>query len=169
MLSGVFSFFDLHRPGYVFSFFTAMTFYSAGHILANKENSALVFSSCGILYIASILFFPQMVDIRTSTLIYGNYNTCIIVSIAACVTWNNICKYVVRYIPAIFLQFGKQSMIYYVVHWLAISYSSLLLNLILSDAYGWKYFGALSLMVAVLLSVSTYYLKKPKAKFLFGL
>lgn len=169
LLSGVFSFFDLHSPGYVFSFFTAMTFYSSGHILANKENSALVFSFCGILYVVSILFFPQMVDIRTSTLIYGNYNTFIIVSVAACITWNNICKYVVRYIPATFLQFGKKSMVYYVAHWLAISYSSLLLNLLHSDAYGWKYFGLLSLMVVILLSVSAYYLMKPKAKFLFGL
>lgn len=169
LLSGVFSFLDLHRPGYVFSFFTAMTFYSSGHILANKEHSALVFSFCGILYVASVFFSPQMVDIMTSTLIYGNYNTFIIVSVAACITWNNISKYVVRFIPATFLQFGKKSMVYYVVHWLAISYSSLLLNHILPEEYGWKYFGALSLMVVVLLSVSAYYLKKPNAKFLLGL
>lgn len=169
LLSGVFSFFDLHSSGYVFSFFTAMTFYSSGHILANKEKSALVFSFCGILYVVSILFFPQMVDIRTSTLIYGNFSLWIIVSIAACVTWNNITKYVVYYVPEKVLQFGRDSMIYYVTHWLVISYSSLLLNLFLSDAYGWKYFGVLSLMVVILLSVSAYYRMKPKAKFLFGL
>ena len=169
LLSGVFSFFDLHSPGYVFSFFTAMTLYSSGHILANKEKSALVFFFCGILYVVSILFFPQMVDIRTSTLIYGNFPLWLIVSIAACVTWNNITKYVVYYVPEKVLQSGRDSMIYYVTHWLVISYSSLLLNLFFSDAYGWKYFGVLSLMVVVLLSVSAYFLKKPNVKFLFGL
>ena len=168
LLSGVFSYFDLHKPGFIFSFFTAMTFYSAGYMLANKQYSILIFSFCAILYVASILFFPQMVDIRTCTLIYGNYNIWIIASVAACVTWNNLSKYFVSYVPDIFLQFGKDSMIYYVIHWLAISYSSLLLNLFITDTFGWVYFSLLSFMVIFFMSVAVYYLKKPNMKFLFG-
>lgn len=109
-----------------------------------------------------------MVDIRTCSLIQGNYNIWIIVSVAACVTWNNLSKYFVSYVPAIFLQLGRDSMIYYVIHWLAISYSSLLLNLFIIDTFGWVYFAVLSFMVIFLMSVAVYYLKKPNMKFLFG-
>ena len=168
MLSGVFSYLNLHEPSYIFPFFTAMTFYSAGHLLVDKENSLLFFSFCVILYITAVLFYPQMVDLRTCTLKYGNYNVWIIVSVAACVTWNNLCKHLVCYVPKAFLQFGRDSMIYYVLHWLAISYSALVLHLFIVDEYGWGYFGALSLMVIVLMTIAVYFLKKNNARSLFG-
>ena len=109
-----------------------------------------------------------MVDLRTCTLKYGNYNVWIIVSVAACVTWNNLCKHLVCYVPKAFLQFGRDSMIYYVLHWLAISYSALVLHLFIVDEYGWGYFGALSLMVIVLMTIAVYFLKKNNARSLFG-
>lgn len=82
--------FDLHRPISLFAVFTAMIFYSAGNILASKENDFRCFVPCAILYFASVMFYPQMVDLRTSTLIYGNYFVWILVSIAACVIINKL-------------------------------------------------------------------------------
>lgn len=131
---------NLHRPCYIFSVFTAMVFYAGGNILAKHMYSSkmLVFSI--MIYVSSVAFFPQMVDLRTCTLVYGNYFLWMLVSIAACVTLNNIVKYIEPYLPSFMIKVGKNSMNYYVAHWLVLSYTSIIISKITEDSLGWKYF-----------------------------
>lgn len=159
---------DFHKPCYIFSVFTAMTFYAGGNFLTHKIYSYKYFMPSMILYIMSIVFFPQMVDLRTSTLIYGNYALWILISIAACITWNNLAKFIESFIPSFVIKIGSESMNYYVTHWLVISYTSLFVCKIVGDTNGWCYFYTQFAVVIVLLPIISRGLKTKYGKKLLG-
>lgn len=159
---------DFHKPYYIFSVFTAMTFYVSGAFLAHRMYSCKYFIPCIFLYIMSIVFFPQMVDLRTSTLVYGNYAFWIFISIAACVSWNNLAKLIEAYIPSFAIKIGSESMNYYVTHWLVLSYTSLLVRKIVGEADGWLYFFTQFAVVIALLPIVSRGLKTKYGKKLLG-
>lgn len=159
---------DLHRPCYLFSAFTAMTFYAGGKFLAQYMYSSKLFFISLIIYALSVAFFPQMVDLRTCTLVYGNYAFWIFVSISACVTWNNIVKIAESFLPTIVINMGKNSMNYYVTHWLVLSYTSIVICKLLGNSLGWKYFYVQFFTVIVILPFVSYCLNMKYGRKMLG-
>ena len=71
-------------------------------------------------YLGIIIYIPTFVDFRSNTFTKGNYIAWILSSLAGIITFNNIFKYIpVRF--KLLNNIGKDSMSYYVTHWIILS------------------------------------------------
>lgn len=121
---------ELHRPITVVSTSLGLLFYCIAKLINSQIELKKYIIPCCVIYFLSVLFFPQMVDFRTCTVVYGNWIGWIIVSLAGCIIFNKVFNCLNRYLPSIIVEIGKHSMSYYVCHWLIISYTSFILNLL---------------------------------------
>ena len=121
---------ELHSPITLLSTSLGLVFYCIAKLINSQIELKRYIIPCCVIYILSVLFFPQMVDFRTCTVVYGNWIGWIIVSLAGCIIFNKVFNCLNGYLPSIIVEIGKNSMSYYVCHWLIISYTSFILNLL---------------------------------------
>ncbi len=155
-------------PYYIPNIIIGIAFYSAGYFFSKLQYDKYTRGICVLLYLATIIFFPQYADVRTNTLIYGNYLLWFCSSLAACMTFNNLFKTVPSYLLNLLSKMGKESLIYYVVHWLVISYSTLILKNVFDINEGWRMCCVLILANIILLPLSLKVLNYDKLRFITG-
>ncbi len=112
--------FKIDVPQYISYICTTLVFYTLGNKFKTLQFNKYIFiSSIGIIAFQYILY-PSIVDMKSNTLIEGNYFIWYISSLAGIITFNNLFKILNINIPFIRI-IGKYSMHYFVLHWIIIS------------------------------------------------
>lgn len=155
-------------PHYIPNILLGISFYSIGHILQNHKINNSIYLICIIIYISSVIFFPQYVDVRTNTLKYGNYLLWFITSIISCLAYNYLFKILQPYIPIFIINIGKDSLIYYATHWLLISYTILILKSTTNIYNGWDIWLILLCVNIIILPSCVRFFNSSKLRFMIG-
>lgn len=159
---------NIQVPYYISNMLVGISYYSSGFILSKIQNKESIGIICIVLYLLSILFFPQYVDVRINNLVYGNYILWFIISNASCIAYNYIFKIIQMYVPSFIVKIGRDSLVYFAMHWLVISYSALILNCIIGINRGWIMWSIILLANMVILPLSVKIIKNSKLKFIIG-
>lgn len=110
------SYLKIIYPFWAYNTLAGLFFYLMGYILKNIQFNKLLFVTAIIFYCLSFIYCPSYVDMRSNSIIHGNYYIWIINSIMGIILINNLFKQL--YPIRLFTYIGKNSMTYYVTHWL---------------------------------------------------
>lgn len=146
-------------PLYMGNICTGLFFYSIGYNIRNLQYKNIIFIISIVGYFAIYIFSPSFVDMRSNKLICGNYLIWIIFSIMGIIVINNIFKRV-RLINKFYLdEIGRNSIIYYVLHWIMLIVISIILNALgIEDK--WNVFFIILVSCIVLLPLVTIYFRR---------
>lgn len=120
ILSVAFHYFAPIYPIIINNIFSAIFFLSIGHILKDLQFNKWIEITCILVYIAVIFLNPSFVDMKTNTVIYGNYLIWILCAIAGIICWNTIVKRIIPDNVVILSAIGRNSLYYYCLHWIII-------------------------------------------------
>lgn len=113
-----------YLPIYLYNIPLGIAVYSCGYMLRERQFEKMVLLFASLAYLGIMLLRPSHLVFRDMTLNEGGYYFCaVLYSLSACVVFNNL----FRCHPSCnILQFiGKNSMTYYVTHWIILSICSL--------------------------------------------
>ena len=109
---------------YIITPFLGACFYSVGHILKESQfKKEFVVISC-IIFAIIVLAKPSYVDFRTISVIKGSYLLWIISSVAGCVCFNNIVRFLDRNLHSVFIPFryiGENATLFFSTHWIILT------------------------------------------------
>lgn len=117
----------IELPYYLYNVPTGLMFYMLGDKLRHIRLSNITLISIVTLYLISVVFCPQMVDMRSNKLLSGTYIGWIFMSVLGIMSINEIC---LRYFnnQNIFSKIGNKSMPIYCWHWIIILIVSILIR-----------------------------------------
>ena len=108
--------FQLHIPFYVGNMFHGLAFYALGSWLGEKQFARSVFILAMIVFLVKFVY-PAGMDFRANDTEGDNYFLCVVYELSGCIVINNIFKYIANK-PIIILSYiGRNSMVYYLVHY----------------------------------------------------
>lgn len=120
ILAYILNFWHIKDYYWISNICSGMFFFGCGYILKNVQYNKYLFIISVITYIGIIIYIPTFVDFRSNTFTKENYIAWILSSLAGIITFNNIFKYIpVRF--KLLNNIGKDSMSYYVTHWIILS------------------------------------------------
>lgn len=120
ILAYILNFWHIKDYYWISNICSGLFFFGCGYILRNAQYNKYLFIISIITYIGIIIYIPTFVDFRSNTFTKGNYIAWILSSLAGIITFNNIFKYIpVRF--KLLNNIGKDSMSYYVTHWIILS------------------------------------------------
>lgn len=79
--------------------------------------------------------------------------------------FNSMFKLFQAYLPTFLADIGRDSLIYYVAHWLVISYTAILLEYVLGIKEGWHMWCVIALTNIIILPLCARALKRKKLRF----
>lgn len=115
----VFDFTKIEFPFYIFNIATGIFFYLLGNKLKKMNINWSIVAISTLLYLSSVIFLPQIVDMRTNMVIYGNYYGWLLISIIGIIAINALSFKILNY-KNIFSLIGKDTMPIYCWHWIVI-------------------------------------------------
>lgn len=155
-------------PYYIPNICIGTAFYTIGHLSLkiNLKEQKILFLAIIICFLFAFLL-PQYVDVRTNTLLYGNYLVWFLSSVVSCFVYTSAFRNLAHLFPVWLIAIGRDSMSFYVLHWLIISYASLICSKILYVESGWILFFILLSCCILILPLCSYFLKNTQFKFIF--
>lgn len=110
----------IRLPLYIGNILLGIFFFMIGNSLKELQYHKLVFLISGIVSLLILVLLPSFVDFRANKLIFGNYYIWLFASIFNCIFINNIFKRI-SFLNRLKLNIiGKDSMNYYISHWIVI-------------------------------------------------
>ena len=106
-------------PMYVLNISTGLFFYLLGNKLKNIHCNWKIVFLLVILYLCSVIFFPQIVDMRTTKIIHGNFYGWLLISAIGIIAFNSFSCKVMDNVN-IFSMIGKNTMPIYCWHWIVL-------------------------------------------------
>ena len=155
-------------PYYIPNICMGLSFYATGHLsMKIKLTGNKYLFPAIIICMLFVCVFPQYVDVRTNTLIYGTYVVWFLSSVISCFIYTSLFRNLEHLFPAWLVTIGKDSMLYYVLHWILISYTSLICGIFFNAESGWNLFFILLLCNILILPLLSYFLKSSRFEFIF--
>lgn len=108
----------IQYPCYFPNTVCGLFFFSIGHQLKNIQYKKNLFCLSALIYVLTLALVPSFVDMRSNTLMSGEYEIWMIGAIAGSVTINNICRLAKRHLPRILCVIGCHSILFYIFHWI---------------------------------------------------
>lgn len=169
------SFLNIDSPKYLANASSGLVFFTIGHMLKEKQFMKHIIIACLLIYILIAIFCPSIVDMYGNKTSSGVYILWYPFSLAGIIIMNNLVKITPlnlykTLIFRIIQNIGKNSMNYYVTHWVLL----LACKIIMVDYLGYKqgdnlYVFATCLSLIVLLPISSYIFNtNTKLRFLVG-
>ncbi len=116
-----------HIPFYVGNMFHGLAFYTLGVWLKEKQFQRWVLVVALLLFVVKFFFFAFM-DFRGNDPNGSHYFLCVIYELSGCIVANNVFRNIAnRQIPLL-SHIGRNSMVYYLVHYPVMSFAFLFLN-----------------------------------------
>lgn len=103
-------------PYYVGTMFLGLAVYSIGNCLKEKQFNTVSLLVSLLVYIL-FFFFPAGMDFRIQGVSVQSYLPAVIYGIAGCVVYNNVFRHFLDFKIPIISYVGKNSMVYYLVHY----------------------------------------------------
>lgn len=137
---------NVYLPLYMFNVSSGLFFYLLGHKLKGMQFNWYTIVSLTLFYLSSVLFFPQMVDMRTNQVVSGNYCGWLIISLIGILAMNSICVKIMNN-KNIFSIIGNDTMQLYCWHWIIILLVSCIGFIIKQNKYMYFFIELISLIV----------------------
>ncbi len=127
--------------------FLGIFFYYLGYCSkkADKKHEILILIICTIIYAATTYFDPSYLDFKINDLINGNYFLYLLSAISGILLFSGLFKYSSGIRPVNYV--GRQSMVYFVLHWPIILLTTCVYRLFSLESSGYLY--ALVVFIAV--------------------
>lgn len=153
-------------PNYLGNMCHGLSLYSLGYYLKEKQYNRKIFITAVLIFIVKF-FLPAEIDFR-SNLPTGHFMLAVLYGMSGCVVINYIFrKIAICEIPFV-SHFGKDSMIYYLVHYPVIITTTSSFSNSCESMQLWLKFVLLSLIVTFSLILSEYIFRVKKIRFLIG-
>ena len=107
---------NLHIPYYWGNMSLGLMCYSLGYVLREKQYSKWVFYISILLFIAKFFYKADIGFIKNDSY-ESNYLLAVVYGVTGCIVINNIFKRIANVKISVLTNIGKNSMIYYLVHW----------------------------------------------------
>lgn len=160
---------DLTIPYYCENIPAGLMFFSAGYVMKEWQYHRTVIFVCALTYLSIFLFGYPVVHMRDNSLVSGYYIHWIYASIISIILLANILKrteYLSVFAPFAYL--GRNSMHYYVAHWMVLTLVMIVYIDILNLPVDSIYFVVLLVSCATLLPCVVHLLKHPKMDWAWG-
>lgn len=115
---------------YIANMLLGLSFYCMGYILVNIQYRRIVFFLSSVAFFCLIIFIPTYLDFRSNTIsANGNYIAWGLACVCGVIMLNNIFKYLYSYskIISAFVYIGRHSMAYYIMHWIVLGVTQIIL------------------------------------------
>lgn len=119
IISFVLQFDIVDTPMYIANTASGVFFYCMGNFLKQRQYQSSFFLSSLVVYVVTLLFCYSIVDMRSNELTSGYYLVWVVSSLGGCVTINNLFKIFSLDFLRLYAV-GRDSMIYYVWHWIVL-------------------------------------------------
>lgn len=106
---------NIDFPFYCSNILSGLAFYTLGFLLKDFKPSVLLFMSFMLVYMSSVCFFPQRVDMRSDTITSGCYIGWITMSLIGIVVINHLCRIFFNF-DNLISWVGKNAMPFYCWH-----------------------------------------------------
>lgn len=143
-----------------------LAFYAIGHKLKERQYFWHIMIVSLIIYFCVFIVYPSAIDFHANKVICGQYILAILFSLSGCILCNNIFKRLPIRI-SILSYIGKNSMVFYVQHWLILKICGMFL-LYMGVYENTKIFTAMVITCIVILPVMAYISQKPTLKWTLG-
>lgn len=154
-------------PLYICNALTGLFFYGIGYNLRMLQYNNYIFAISLLGYILIYYFVPSIVDMRTNKLISGYYLLWIISSLMGIISINNIFKRINAFNNLKLNLIGKSSISYYVSHWIILTISSILIEIMCVEN-SWNHFYFMFFSCIITLPIINKFLQKENIKFIIG-
>lgn len=161
-------YFKIEKFIYIANILNGLLFYWLGYKLKEKHYSNTIFICSLCLFIIITVLIPSFTDIHKNTLDQGYYFVWLLNSICGIFIINNIAKRF-HFKNHLLALIGKDSMFYYVTHWLFLSIAHILVINILHIHNHSIYFWATTILFITLSPLINKYLKGSKYNYIIGL
>lgn len=162
------NFFQLKNlPLYLSNTCTGIFFYGMGYYLKTLQYNKFIFIISGIGYILLYIYIPSIVDMRSNSLLCGNYIIWIISSMLGIIFINNIFKRFTFLNLLPLSSIGRNSMSYYATHWIVLTLI-LIMAIIVNITDAWSLFMTMFISCMTLLPLINLFLQKKPLKFIIG-
>lgn len=108
--------FHVHVPFYVGNMFHGFAFYALGAWLKEKQFTRGVFVLAMIIFFVKFVY-PADMDFRSNDTGGNNYFLCVAYELSGCIVINNVFKHIANKPIKILSHVGRNSMVYYLVHY----------------------------------------------------
>lgn len=152
LVSYILNYIGFHDYFYIANASTGCLFFASGYILKDKQYSKWYIILFVCIYILYVYFYPSYFDFRSNTIDNNSYIFCILACIGGIIAVNNIFRFLggLKFLNDI----GKNSMTYYVIHWIVLGLSSLFFRNLLNMSDGMKLFICYCLANIILLPLA---------------
>ncbi len=119
--------FRVHVPFYIGNMFHGLAFYTLGAWLKEKQFHRWVLIGAICLF-GFKLFFPSSMDFRANDIVGSSYFLCCLYELSGCLVINNVFRKIANRKITLLSHIGRNSMVYYLVHYPLMSFAFLFLN-----------------------------------------
>lgn len=128
--SFIFCYIDFHNIMYIPNTFCGLFFYMVGYLMRDKQYNKIVLILGFLFYIVYVFIYPSYFDFRSNSVAPSYYILCILSCLGGIIVFNNIFK---KLPECKFLSYiGKNSMSYYVLHWIVLGIASIIFKSIMN-------------------------------------
>ncbi len=139
---------ETNIPYYFLNITSGLLFYAIGYKLKEFKPSKIITLLILLIYIGIMVFYPQMIDMRSNKIIHGTYIGWIITSTIGILAINSVFR-VFIYKANSLSKIGKDTMPVYCWHWIILLLITPLLGIFIRNNY--IYFIAEIIFVAIIL------------------
>ena len=164
----IFYYFNFKKFIYIPNSLNGFIFYWIGYKLKEAQFSNKIFIISSIFYFIIAIIAPAFGDIRKNIMYEGNYFVWYIFCTCGIITINNIIKRL-KIRDYVLTTIGKDSMTYYVTHWIFLTIAHILTINILHINNNAIYFWTAMGLCFVICPIINYYLPKSKYSFILGI
>ena len=111
-------------PFYLGGTAAGLTFYTLGTLIGDKAEVRPVWIGAAVVYVASLIFFPSCIDLRSNTVTEGAYLPAFLFSLSGILAIDGIAAEVMKGLKikaGAFCWIGRHSMQYFVAHWIVLT------------------------------------------------
>lgn len=158
---------------YVPNTLNGVLFYYFGILFRERQYKKSIWFISIFLFFIFLCLYPSNIDIHKNKLLFGNYYLWIIYSLVGIISFNGLFNTFfekIKIIPfkSILCNLGKDSMTYYVIHWILITLGSIICIIFHVDNKCFHLILTL-LLCLTMLPLINYHIKKSKYKYIIGI
>ena len=169
-------FYDIDNPRYLANCMLGLAFFILGSKLRKLQYGKYIFAAAAVVYAISIVY-PSRIDMFQNLLMTGYYFAAVVASLAGIIVINFVSKAVCNktsicnlMVVRCISQIGRDSMNYYVTHWILLIAVKIIFMDILGYTQGWTYFWIQLAVAVCILPIVSHAINNSRIsqKYLFG-
>jgi hypothetical protein len=153
---------------YIGNTLLGLFFYGLGHKFFKLQYKPAIVILSTSIFICLIIFVPTYVDFRSNTMGDGCYPAWLLASIAGLIMYNNLFKYLPKFVLQPFVFTGNHAMSYFVLHWIVMGIVQIVFRYVFHIEQPSILFASYAIFIATLCPIIEWSLKKTRMEWMMG-